>query len=73
MRLLITGICGFVGSTLARCLFEMIEGIEILGIDSLIRRSSELTNGHFQNLGLRSFTEMFDLGVILTTCRLWIG
>jgi CDP-paratose 2-epimerase len=55
MRLLITGICGFVGSTLARCLFEMIEGIEILGIDSLIRRGSELNQRSLSKFGFKIF------------------
>jgi CDP-paratose 2-epimerase len=53
MRLLITGICGFVGSTLARSLLEMIEGIEILGIDNLIRRGSELNRRSLPKFGCK--------------------
>src|SRR3954468_6828964 len=41
MKILITGICGFVGSGLARALQERIEGIEIAGIDNLLRPGSE--------------------------------
>src|SRR3954447_8335266 len=41
MKVLITGICGFVGSGLARALQERIEGIEIAGIDNLLRPGSE--------------------------------
>jgi len=42
MKLLITGICGFVGSTLALALRESQPDWEIGGIDSLIRRGSQL-------------------------------
>ena len=41
MKLLITGICGFVGSALARELKQSREDIEILGIDNLSRPGSE--------------------------------
>ena len=41
MKVLITGICGFAGSTLARELRLYREGIEIVGIDNLSRRGSE--------------------------------
>ena len=42
MKLLITGICGFVGSTLALALRESQPDWEIGGIDSLVRRGSQL-------------------------------
>ena len=41
MHLLITGICGFAGSVIARGLLEHLPGIRITGIDSLIRKGSE--------------------------------
>ena len=41
MKILITGICGFAGSTLARELRLYRERIEIVGIDNLSRRGSE--------------------------------
>lgn len=41
MRILITGICGFVGSTLARQLRSDRPGVEIIGIDNLSRKGSE--------------------------------
>jgi CDP-paratose 2-epimerase len=41
MRILITGICGFAGSTLARDLREHRENLEIVGIDNLSRKGSE--------------------------------
>jgi CDP-paratose 2-epimerase len=42
MKILITGVCGFVGSTLARELLNSREGLQILGIDNLSRPGSEL-------------------------------
>ena len=42
MKLLITGICGFVGSRLAIALKERIEGVQISGVDNLSRPGSEL-------------------------------
>ena len=45
MKLLITGICGFVGSTLARALRETDQQVQIWGIDNLIRPGSELNRG----------------------------
>jgi CDP-paratose 2-epimerase len=42
MKLLITGICGFVGSTLARGLLECCERLQIVGLDNLSRPGSEL-------------------------------
>lgn len=41
MKILITGICGFVGSRLAFTLRERIEGATISGIDNLLRPGSE--------------------------------
>lgn len=42
MKILITGVCGFAGSTLARELRRHREGVEIVGIDNLSRRGSEM-------------------------------
>ena len=52
MKILITGVCGFVGSSLARCLLERIEGLEIWGIDNLMRPGSETNRGTLQQLGV---------------------
>ena len=41
VKLLITGICGFVGSRLAQALSDRIEGLAITGIDNLLRPGSE--------------------------------
>jgi UDP-glucose 4-epimerase len=41
MKILITGICGFTGSTLAQTFKEFDLAIELWGIDNLLRRGSE--------------------------------
>ena len=53
MRLLITGVCGFVGSTLARALVEQVDGIEISGIDNFIRPGSETNREVLKQIGVR--------------------
>jgi CDP-paratose 2-epimerase len=45
-KLLITGICGFAGQTLARALREHLPGLEIVGLDNLSRPGSELNRHH---------------------------
>jgi CDP-paratose 2-epimerase len=52
MKLLITGICGFVGSSLAEGLLERREGISIFGIDNLMRPGSELNRARLRELGV---------------------
>ena len=53
MNILITGICGFVGSALAVALLECIEGVEIHGIDNLMRLGSELNRRRLQQFWVR--------------------
>lgn len=53
MRILITGICGFVGSTLARTLRERSPHIEIFGIDNLSRSGSWLNKAPLQSMNIR--------------------
>ena len=55
MKLLITGICGFVGSTLARYLLNARYGLTIYGLDNLIRQGSELNRGELLKLGIKLF------------------
>jgi CDP-paratose 2-epimerase len=50
MRILITGICGFIGSRLASALLERIAGAQVYGIDNLLRPGSE---GNRHELGLK--------------------
>jgi CDP-paratose 2-epimerase len=52
MNVLITGICGFVGSVIARGLLEHIRGVRITGIDSLIRKGSETNLEPLRALGI---------------------
>lgn len=53
MRLLITGVCGFVGSALAEAFLERHEGLAITGIDNLQRPGSETNRGRLGRLGVR--------------------
>lgn len=53
MRILITGICGFVGSTLATSFREVSPAYEIIGIDNLSRPGSWLNKEPLQRLGIR--------------------
>jgi CDP-paratose 2-epimerase len=52
MKVFITGICGFVGSSLAESLMERRAGISILGIDNLMRPGSELNRARLRKLGV---------------------
>ena len=52
MKVLITGACGFVGSTLARALAEAVSGIDLVGIDNLIRPGSETNAAALKRIGL---------------------
>lgn len=53
MKVLITGACGFVGSTLAHALADAIPGVELHGLDNLIRPGSETNAAALKRLGLR--------------------
>ncbi len=52
MHILITGICGFAGSIIARGLLEYLPGVRITGIDSLIRKGSETNLEPLRALGI---------------------
>ncbi len=52
MTILITGICGFVGSAIARGLREEWPSAKICGIDSLIRRGSETNVTKLEAIGV---------------------
>jgi CDP-paratose 2-epimerase len=52
MKVLITGICGFVGSSLAESLLERHAGLEIFGIDNLMRAGSETNRARLRALGV---------------------
>ncbi|WP_321477227.1 NAD-dependent epimerase/dehydratase family protein [uncultured Paludibaculum sp.] len=52
MRILITGVCGFVGSALARSLLARAEGLRIVGIDNLMRAGAETNRQSLKALGV---------------------
>ncbi len=53
MRILITGVCGFVGSTLARGMREASADWEIVGLDNLLRGGSETNRLALRKLGVK--------------------
>ena len=55
MKILITGICGFAGSRLARAIADRISGLEIFGIDNLSRPGSEQNRAALRDAGIRLF------------------
>ena len=55
MKLLISGVCGFVGSTLARALIASGKGHEIVGFDNFIRPGSEGNRDELKQLGVKLF------------------
>lgn len=52
MKLLITGICGFAGSTLAKAWLEAEPGLVVYGMDNLSRSGSEHNRIALQKLGV---------------------
>lgn len=54
MKLLITGVCGFVGSTLART-FATDGRFQLVGFDNFIRPGSESNRDELKKLGVRLF------------------
>jgi CDP-paratose 2-epimerase len=52
MKILITGVCGFVGSAIAECLLERWEGVRLVGLDNLMRPGSETNRLRLQRLGV---------------------
>lgn len=55
MRILITGVCGFVGSTLARALLDAGRGHTIVGFDNFIRPGSESNRAELKARGVKLF------------------
>jgi CDP-paratose 2-epimerase len=53
MRILITGICGFVGGTLARAFVASGAGHELYGFDNFIRPGSEPNRAELKKLGIK--------------------
>ena len=55
MKLLITGICGFVGSRIAASLLARQSDFQIAGIDNLLRPGSEINRSELTGRGVRVF------------------
>ena len=55
MKILITGICGFVGSTLARSLLDHSSAVQIVGLDNFSRPGSELNRSELRTRGVQLF------------------
>ncbi|MBC7368034.1 MAG: NAD-dependent epimerase/dehydratase family protein [Undibacterium sp.] len=55
MRILITGICGFVGGTLARAFATSGAGHQLYGFDNFIRPGSETNRSELKKLGVKIF------------------
>ena len=53
MKVLITGVCGFVGSQLAIHLKQLIPNVEIFGLDNFIRPGSESNRATLQDQGIK--------------------
>jgi CDP-paratose 2-epimerase len=56
MRILISGICGFVGSTLAKTLLASGHGHQICGFDNFIRPGSQTNREPLERLGIKVIT-----------------
>ena len=52
MKTLITGICGFAGSCIAKNLLQNHTSLQIFGLDNLSRKGSELNTSELTNLGI---------------------
>ncbi len=53
MKVLITGICGFVGSVLTEQLLGERAGLDIIGIDNFSRPGSERNRAGLKQLGVK--------------------
>ncbi len=55
MKILITGVCGFVGSTIAEELARSSSGCQLFGLDNLSRAGSEVNLPRVKKCGVRFF------------------
>jgi CDP-paratose 2-epimerase len=53
MKVLVTGVCGFVGSALATCLIERVEGLCVVGMDNMIQPGSETNRLLLEKMGIK--------------------
>lgn len=52
MKILITGICGFAGSSIAKALLQHHSNLQIIGLDNFSRKGSELNISDLTNPGI---------------------
>jgi len=52
MKVLVTGICGFAGSSIAKTLLQSHSNLQIIGLDNYSRKGSELNISQLSNLGI---------------------
>ena len=52
MKILITGICGFAGSSIAKMLLQNHVSLQIVGLDNFSRKGSELNTSQLSELGI---------------------
>jgi CDP-paratose 2-epimerase len=55
LRILITGVCGFVGRWLAQCLKDQIQEVKVVGLDNLSRPGSEQNRAKIMEMGIDFF------------------
>jgi len=55
MKILISGVCGFAGSHLARYFLRSHEGVTVVGLDNLARPGSETNRVALKSLGVQLF------------------
>ncbi len=70
MKLLITGICGFVGSTLALSIREREPSIILTGIDNFSRSGSWLNKERLRDRGIEVVQATFDSPATSMLCQL---
>jgi len=52
MKILITGVCGFAGSSMAKILMQSHSNLQIVGFDNFSRKGSELNISELTNIGI---------------------
>ena len=52
MKILITGVCGFAGSSMAKILMQSHSNLQIVGLDNFSRKGSELNISELTNIGI---------------------
>ena len=53
MKIIITGICGFAGSSIAKMLLQSHSNLQIIGLDNFSRKGAELNISELMDLGIK--------------------